>query len=761
MSRRTTIVLGVVAIAMAAFIVLFESGMLSTGELEARRGRVIQSFVRPRVTDVEVRRDEERVVLHRDREEDLDSFEIGHWSITEPIESDADQDAVDQLLSSLEWLEARRTLSGITDEDRERFGLDEPRASVRFTVADREVTVTVGGDDPRGEGVYAAVSDRPGEAFVVGRDFVEALEHGVDHFRRKELFASFRSTDASSAELRNAESHIRLERADGRWWLREPDDALARTSAVESLLGAMHELRATRFVTQSADDLATYGLAEPTRELVVEREGGEADASADRSPLRLRVGGACPDHDGELTAIAGDDGPIVCVEAGAVEVLGSDAERLRENRLLTLRDDELERATVHVGESELELRRQDASWQIVRGDADRLHSPTRPGDADSIADWMRLLRAQEATAYEPASAEALRARGLAAPRATLTFHRSDADRGETITVGAVDAEGVWVRRGEEARIARFPLAAEELLTPAAIRFRDRRLVRDSETSAQRLRIVRDGVEEILERSGAEWRVTVPLELPADRVIARDVVRSLASLTALRFAADRARPEHGLDRPRIVLTARFEGPLPSAEDEAAEDEHEHEHEEAEAEADPEPREIVLRIGDATDGGSFARVDDDPAVFVVPSSLVDDLDGPLASRDLLATESSALESLAIVRGGERVELRREGDGWTAGSGAADELRTTLVLDRLASMRALGTTTYGEPPADAGFASPTLVLEIQRRSGAPERYELQVGAPGQGGDDGWYHARRTDLPVGFRLGTPVVRAFLDYQP
>ena len=88
-------------------------------------------------------------------------------------------------------------------------------------------------------------------------------------------------------------------------------------------------------------------------------------------------------------------------------------------------------------------------------------------------------------------------------------------------------------------------------------------------------------------------------------------------------------------------------------------------------------------------------------------------------------------------------------------------SLVLDRIASMRAVGTTHYGEAASPEGFATPALVVEIQRRAGTLERYEIRVGAPGAAGDDGWYHARRSDLALGFRLGTAVVRALLDYQP
>ena len=232
MDKRITIALAVIAAAMAAFIAFYESGLLSTGELEGRRGRVLERFVRPRVTDVTLVRtqdgEETTITLHREREEDLEAFELGHWTMTAPIVGDADQEAVDGFLSALEWLEARRTLSDVSAEDRRTFGLAEPRATIRFTVAGEEVSLRVGGEEPRGEGVYVESSDREGQAFVVGSDFLEAIQHDVAHFRRKELFSGVRSADASAIELTNATTEARLERAEGRWWVRAPWEGIAR-----------------------------------------------------------------------------------------------------------------------------------------------------------------------------------------------------------------------------------------------------------------------------------------------------------------------------------------------------------------------------------------------------------------------------------------------------------------------------------------------------------------------------------------------------
>jgi hypothetical protein len=758
-SRNTTIVLAVIALGLSLWVGLVETGLLTSGELDARRGRVIERFVRPRVEDVIIEREGEgAIALHRERAEDLDALELGHWTITEPVAVDADQDAVDQLLGSLEYLEARRTLEGIDDADRQTFGLVAPRARVRFTVAGDQVTVSVGGDDPRGQGVYVAVDDRPTHAWIVGRDFLEALEHDLAHFRRKELFRAFRGLDASAIELTNAGGTASLERRDGRWFLTAPTEGLARVSTVDELFSVIADVRATRFLAEEAGDLGEHGLATPSREIRIRRERTDRETETERddgedrrSPIRLRIGGVCPGHETEVIALPGETGPLVCVEAASIAELDLALERLRESRLSAIRDDELDRAEIAVPGAALELRRREGSWEIVNGQT------TTAADAQAIEDWLSAIRASEATSWEPASDERLRARGLSAPRATITLHRAEEGRSEALRLGASDPTGVWIRRGDEPQIGLYPAAAAALLAPSAIRFRDRTLVRDVEGNARRITITREGQpEERVEREGTEWRVRAPIDVAADRVVVRDVARGLASLAAIRFVADRAESAHGLERPRIVVSARFEGALPSDEEEG--EEHDHDHA---SEAPAEPREIVLRIGAPTDDGAFATFGEDPAVFVIAPDLVTALEGPLASRDLLAVETSEIETLTIVRGGERIALRREGDGWTAGTGLADEARTTLIHDRLASLRATGATHYGPATSDEGMSSPTVALEIARRRGEPASVRLEIGAVGAPGEDGWYHARRSDLAVGYRVSAALVRAFLDYAP
>ncbi len=750
MSKRTTMVLGGIAVAMLAYILIFERNTLSTAELDARRGRVIETFVRAHVTRVEVEAGETHVVLQRaaeEEEETLDTFGVGEWTLEEPVHADADGEAVDGLLSALEWLDARRTLEGTSAEDRERFGLDHPVATVTFTVAGTAHRLLVGGDDPRGEGLYVTVDDGS-TAWIVGRDLLEALQHDADHFRNKQIFRHLRTRDARRVEITNADTHAVMERSEsdgelGPWMLVEPTHTYARTAGVDSLLQFATHAGAMRFLREEAsaeDEAATV-----SHELRIERAPVAAGEEAeDRSPLRIRVLGACPGHEDEVVAILGD-GPVICLLRSDTEPLDVELARLRELRLVTTPDDRVDAITIAQGESSFTLRRHEGGFQIGEGD------DAHDADTSAVGELMQALRAQEAQEMTPVSDEVLAAHGLETPSATLTIARTDEDRREVIHVGRADAVGIWVRRGDEEQVARYDLAVEGLLATAPVTFRRRELADRDVDDATEVRITRGTELETITHGEDGWRVTAPSELVADEAGVRDVARAVAGLTAVRFVADHAAPEHGLDHPRYGVVVHFAAP-----GDEADDEHGHDEEDDDA---PEqgPIDLEVHVGASAEGGAYASFGDDPAVFVVSAGFVDALARPLPSRDLLAIPSGDVSALTITGPNGTVALREEGAGWVTDLGPAAVGPATALFDRLASLHASGVEAYGTamPPA-------VITVEATHRTGgaAPTRIEIGPVVVAEGSVP-YRLARISAVPVVYRLQDADAQALADYRP
>ena len=99
----------------------------------------------------------------------------------EPLSSRTDADHVDAMLGALQWARPLQKLSGISEDDRDAFGLTTPRLEVRFTAADQAVPVAlVARTRP---GTYLQLDD-PTVAYVVGVDLF-GLDHEGDYFRSR------------------------------------------------------------------------------------------------------------------------------------------------------------------------------------------------------------------------------------------------------------------------------------------------------------------------------------------------------------------------------------------------------------------------------------------------------------------------------------------------------------------------------------------------------------------------------------------------
>jgi hypothetical protein len=775
--ERTTIALAVISVALFAFIVFVEQHTLSSGELAARRGQLIQTFVRDRVTKLVLERDEAdggRIVLERHREDD---DELGEWQLTAPVAWPADPDATDSLLGALEWARPRRTLEGVTAEDRARFGLDEPRLRASFTVADREIPIAVGGEDPQGGGSYVALDD-PSVAYVVGADVVEALEHDAEHFRDHELFTRIGTSRAAKLRIAREGAAIVVERRGERFVLTAPIEGHAGDGAVRNLLRVLSDLRATRFVEDAPEDDARFGLREPALTIALDVPGGPGVREAmallhigrvreprrpsgegevgDEAPvsIALSVGSACADHAEERYARLGE-GPVVCIAESALEAFFSaDADELREPRLFTMSDEALTRLLVE-GRTRLEVTRADERFTLTSGGEER------PVDDQALADLLRDLRSVRAVAYLPADDATLRAHGLANPAQTITLEPDEGDP-EVVTIGAATSAGLFARRGDEAVVVELPPEAGEVLDISSLDLRPKRLIDEDLDEATKLVVTRGRVVEELERSGAEWRVTSPVEMPADLGASRDALRAVAGLEAIRYVAEAPLPAHGLTAPRFVVDVRFE----RSEDEG-DDGHDHEHEgegeggEAGDEERAEIREHAIRVGASTEGGAFAQLDDDRAVFIVPESLVAAIERPLVSRDALATELDEIARVVVERAGARVELLKTDAGYTtADGGPADGARTRALMDAIATLRADEVVAYGAPPAAAGFATPRARITITRPDTAPEphAYTVLVGATADGAR---VHVKPADADVVFLVPEATVTPLLTYSP
>ena len=81
----------------------------------------------------------------------------GAWRIVQPIETDADQPTADGIVDQLAAARIAQTESGSADR-RKAFGLDPPKVSVEFQLANgSKHTILIGDNDFAGESAYTII----------------------------------------------------------------------------------------------------------------------------------------------------------------------------------------------------------------------------------------------------------------------------------------------------------------------------------------------------------------------------------------------------------------------------------------------------------------------------------------------------------------------------------------------------------------------------------------------------------------------------
>jgi hypothetical protein len=591
MSKRATLVLAAVVAALLSYVAVFERDSLTSSELEKRKGRVLASFVRQKVERLEIQRKGRTVILTR--KPDTEGG-FGAWQMIAPWQEDADEGEVDHVLGELEWLDARRTLENVSAQDRAGFGLDEPRYRVTFVAGGSRARLLVGKDDVHGQGAYAAVEGGT-SVFVVPKTLIEALDHDPGHYRGKEFLGSMVTAWGRRLEISNEHGKVNVEKKQGRFWVAGEPAMYADDAQVETLMRALDDLRATRFLDGEAAERAQESLKKPDTTVrldIIPDEGRE-----DKSPTRvdLRLGGACPEHAGERLASAGEAGPPVCVQAEDVAPFELMKEGLRQRALFSADVSEIERFSLEAGKDALALSRSGQEWKAESG--------VQAVDREAVELWLDALSKLGALELLPV--------GSFAPRGALTLHLAD-ERVEKIAVGNVLPDGrLTIRRDDEPVAWAYAAIVSELLVPVPERFGSLALWEHKPSEVIGIEAQYGAHSRSLALVDGSWREPgASAKLASDGRV-RELVRDLSRGKALGFVSKLSRPEHGLDANASRLVLRLAPTSAGAEG-------------------PE-RTVSLAIGAATESGHYARVGKG-AVYEVPREVlrrVAELSGAAAS------------------------------------------------------------------------------------------------------------------------------------
>lgn len=710
---KTTIIL-LVAVVITGLVAYSLSKQPTSEEIEQQRTRLLPGFSTEDVSKVAFIEGETRVVCERADSE---------WRITAPIQARADRWAVESILDRLETAEKEWSVSPAEDDTVSLvdYGLDTPGRKVTVTLdgpGGRTWTILVGKPTGAADAVSVKLEGRE-QVFAVSRNVIAKTEVTVTDLRSKKLAPRISTFDLNTVAVTMSDDDqeepaaVRCEKAERMWKLKEPFLDLADADAVELVADKIynHSIGDGDFASDDPTDLGKFGLDEPDVTVILESEDETQEFAF-----------AAVQQDDETThyAIYKAETTVVEIPEELYNGVRVTADELRSKKLADVKARQVASVTISGPDDELVLRRSGDDWEI---DAE---SP-RAADSAVMDQLLRDLTQAEAKEFVADEPEDLSAYGLAeGERILVTLSDEDDETLARVAFGkAADEDTAYALRPDYPPVLLVPQERYfDAFRRGRLAFLDREILSEPAERAVRVSLSHEGGDFVCTResAAADWRLQEPVTGPADQWAARMIVDTFGRLRVGAFVATEPQDLslYGLEEPKVTATVTYREPSSEGEEEPAESTQ------------------TLLIGDDTDEpaeGSYAMLEGNPRVFVLPGYKVEQFSGSLASK--LVCRVTDLTAFTVSRGEETARFIRDGQtgGWTREDGTSVQDPLAAAVDEAAMLleefEAERVADYVEKsPARYGFDAPYLTVEIETETARGKQVVV-----GDAADDGRY--------------------------
>lgn len=397
MSVFKTLLMVAILLALGGYVYFVE---LPRDKEQAAQKKLF-AFDKNAVTEVQL--------TYPDRSLHLKKDDTGKWRITQPVETEADESTVTNLVNAIADAEVGRILEDPAP-DLALYGLNAPLVKLQVTLHGGKTLpqVSIGKDTPVGYSVYI---QREGESKILltPQAFRLGMTKEVKDLRDKTVIA-LKPEDVKKIEIQSQNQDIVLAKTDAGWSLEKPVSGKADDVQVQTFLSTVQSLRAQDFVEQPILEPKEYGLAPP--QLTVTLTVG-----ADSANKTLLVGGEkTQEKGGKLRYIKrGEKETLFLVADGIWRDLNKSVGDFRDKTIAKFPQDQA---------AKIEVKRQDGKNFVLTKGAENKWTSDTPGEgvfkeaaATQLVSALADLRGFEIAAESPTD---LTPYGLSTPAVSIT-----------------------------------------------------------------------------------------------------------------------------------------------------------------------------------------------------------------------------------------------------------------------------------------------------------------------------------------------------
>jgi hypothetical protein len=345
--------------------------------------------------------------------------DAGKWQITAPKLLGADQEAVNNLLSSVATLSADRLVDD-KPGDLAQFGLTEPSLELDVTSKDSQPQKLFLGDNtPAGSDVFAKLDGDP-RVFTVANYNKTSIDKTADDLRDKRLL-TLDFDKLSRIELVTKKQNIEFGRNKQEWQIVKPKPLRADNFQVEEIVRNLRNARMDAASTDADAKKTAVAFASGT-------QVATAKLTDTTSTQELQVRKNKDDYYAKSTAIPG----IYKVTADIGKNLAKDLDEFRSKKLFEFGFDEPGKVELHDGAKAYFLTKGGQDWW----------SNGKKMDSTSVQSLIDNLRELSASKFPDS--------GFASPTIEVTVTSNDSKRVEKVLISKAGDNYIAKRENEPA-----------------------------------------------------------------------------------------------------------------------------------------------------------------------------------------------------------------------------------------------------------------------------------------------------------------------
>jgi hypothetical protein len=381
------------------------------------RDKTVLALEEKQVKRIEVQHGEQHLAVERDGD---------GWKLVAPLEAKADKTKITDLISAINGAKVKEFIEE-TPQDLAKYDLNPPQWRLSFLVGDdrAEKSLLVGSEETAKNGRHAKRGSAD-NVFLIEAKLTEKFPKEASDWRDRRLLA-FERDKVDRVEIVAGEAATEVacvencgKIPDDRWQLKRPMEAKADAIKVRTLLRNLEELKAKAFVSEAAEDLVPYGLAQPEARIHIWLREAQA-------PISVAVGREDVDKGGAYVQVAGRPA-VYLIETRDRQDIVKTAAELRDRKLLAFKTRDVRKIAVKHPDREVVIEGDGEDWRQVRPTKAKL-------DGYKVRSLLWKLEDLEFREEWQPTAVAAETYGLEAPAATVTLWVAGDKKVDTLKLG--------------------------------------------------------------------------------------------------------------------------------------------------------------------------------------------------------------------------------------------------------------------------------------------------------------------------------------